>query len=173
MTRSLRAAFALAALSLLTIAPVSSQQPTFHGALLDHLAGRWTLQGTIAGKPTVHDIDSEWVMGHQYLRFHEVSRDLDPQKHPAYEATVFIGWDGDLKQYACVWLDTYGDVSPVSLANAKRDGNQIQFLFKDKDSLFHTTFAYSVANDSWEMNMDSEEKGVLSPFARTTLTRVQ
>ncbi|MGC1461042.1 MAG: hypothetical protein WA802_02500 [Terracidiphilus sp.] len=171
MPRSLRTIFLLAALLAPTTTPVFTQQPTFHDALLDHLAGRWTLQGTIAGKPTVHDIDAEWVMGHQYLRFHEVSRDLDPQKHPAYEATAFIGWNSDLKQYACVWLDTYGDVAPESIANAKPSTGRIAFLFQAKDGNFHTTFIYHAAADSWEMNMENESKGVLSPFARTTLTR--
>ena len=156
-----------------TIAPAFSQQPTFHDALLDHLAGHWTLQGTIAGKPTVHDIDAEWVLDTSNLRFHEVSRDLDPQKHPAYAAMVFIGWNGDLRQYACVWLDTYGDVAPELIANAKPDGDRIRFVFQGKDDLFHTTFIYCAATDSWEMNMDDESKGVLSPFARTALSRAQ
>jgi len=164
---------ALAAQSVLAPVPGFSQQPTFHDALLDHLVGNWVLEGTIAKKKTTHDIDAQWVMGHQYLRFHEVSRDPSIDGKPAYEATVFIGWDGDLKQYACVWLDTYGDVSPVSLANAIPDGDEIKFVFKDKDELFRTTFAFHAATDTWEMSMDSDSKGVLSSFAHTTLTRAK
>jgi hypothetical protein len=30
--------------------------------LLDHLAGQWILQGTIAGKRTTHDVQVEWVL---------------------------------------------------------------------------------------------------------------
>src|SRR5579872_4632366 len=38
------------------------QQPTFHDPLLDHLAGNWVLQGTIAGKETTHDVEAAWVL---------------------------------------------------------------------------------------------------------------
>ena len=49
--------------------------------------------GTIARKDTTHDIVSEWVLGHQYLRIHERSREKDGKGQPQYEAIVFIGWD--------------------------------------------------------------------------------
>jgi len=39
-----------------------AQQPTFHDQLLDHLAGDWVLQGTIAGKkpPTMSRPSGFW-----------------------------------------------------------------------------------------------------------------
>ncbi len=82
-----------------------------------------------------------------------------------------VSWDGGLKQYGCFWLDTYGSVSPVAMGTAKRTGDSIPFVFKDKDSLFHTTFEYMAAANSWEWRMDSEEKGALKPFARVKLTK--
>jgi hypothetical protein len=84
---------------------------------------------------------------------------------------VFIGWDGETKQYACGWLDNYGSISPVSFANAKRGGDEIPFFFRDKDGGTHTTFAYHAATDSWEWRMDNDEKGSLKPFARVKLSR--
>jgi hypothetical protein len=60
---------------LVLVGIAGAQQPTFHDALLDHLAGSWVLQGTIAGRPTTHDITAEWVLAHQYLRLQEVSRE--------------------------------------------------------------------------------------------------
>lgn len=170
---SFRSILILAALSAAVLAP--AQQPTLHfdDALLDHLAGHWVLEGTIAGKQTTHDVEAEWVLGHHYLRLHEVSREHNAQGEPAYEANVYVGWDQTLSQYACVWLDTYGGVSPVSIANAKRAGDQIPFEFKDKDSDFHATFSYHPASDTWDWTMDNEANGKLSPFARVTLTRVK
>jgi hypothetical protein len=44
---------------------VSVQQTTFQDSLLEHMVGKWILQGTIAGKETTHDIVAEWVLGHQ------------------------------------------------------------------------------------------------------------
>jgi len=118
--------------------PVFGHQPTFHDHLLDHLAGNWVLQGTIAGKETTHDIAAEWVLGHQYVRIHEVSREKNSQGQPAYEAMVFVGWDQPSAEYVCMWLDTYGGMSDTSIGRAQRDGDEIHFLFKDKDSVFHT-----------------------------------
>ncbi|MGA2211839.1 MAG: hypothetical protein ABSH31_01085 [Bryobacteraceae bacterium] len=138
--------------------------------LVDHLAGKWLLEGTIACKKTTHNVEADWVLGHQYLRIHAVSREKTEGK-PSYEATVFIGWDQASAQYACVWLDTYGGMTPVSFANAKRNGNEIPFLFPDKEAPLHTTFSYIPASDSWTWSIDNEEKGKLIPFARVSLIR--
>jgi hypothetical protein len=147
------------------------QQPPVHDQLLDHMTGNWILHGPIAGKEITHDIDAEWVLGHRFVRIHEVSREKDAQGLPAYEAMVFVGLDQPTGEYVCAWLDTYGGLTPATFGRGKRDGDGIQFLFKDKDSVFHTRFIYhSVAHD-WEWRMDSEEKDGMKPFARVKLTR--
>ena len=56
--------------------------------LLDHFAGQWVLQGTIAGKQTTHNVQADWVLKREYLRLHEVSREKDAKGDPAYEAMV-------------------------------------------------------------------------------------
>ncbi|MDD4857463.1 MAG: hypothetical protein PHD74_05065 [Candidatus Krumholzibacteria bacterium] len=123
---------------------------------------------------TTHDIACAWVLGHQYVRFHEVSREKDAAGRAAYEAIVFIGWDQPSGEYACLWLDSTGGggLSAQAIAHAKRGGNNIAFLFKGQDgSIFHTTFAYSRDTDTWQWLMDGEEGGKLQPFARVRLTR--
>lgn len=50
--------------------------------LLDHLQGRWVLQGTIGGKPTTHDVQADWVLKQEYMRIHEVSREKDAKGDP-------------------------------------------------------------------------------------------
>jgi hypothetical protein len=148
-----------------------AQQPTFSDPLLDHLAGSWVLQGTIAGKQTTHDVSAEWALAHQYLRVHEVSREKKDNGEPAYQAMVFIGWDQTQSQYVCFWLDTYGGAFDSTIGHAKRDGDEVAFLFKYPDGPFHTTFAYDPQTDTWQWRMDSEDKGTLKPFARVKLTR--
>ncbi len=126
----------------------------------------------MAGQKTVHDIDAEWVLAHQYLHLHEVSRDRNAKGEPAYEAMAFIAWDAKKSQYVIAWLDVYGDISPIaSIAYSKKNGNELAFVFNDPDGAFHTTFAYDAKSDTWKMDMDATEKGELKPFARTTLTR--
>ncbi len=153
---------------------VTAQQTTFQDPLLDHLIGKWVLHGTIQGRETTHNIDSEWVLGHQYVRLHEVSREKNAQGRAEYEAIVFIGWDQVSSEYACLWLDTTGGggISSQVIGHAKRAGNEIAFLFKYKDGgSFHTTFAYNKSTDTRQWLMDGEEGGKLQPFARAKLTK--
>jgi hypothetical protein len=160
--------------SVLLSISVSARPSTFQDPLLDHLTGKWVLRGTIAGRKTTHDIVAEWVLGHQYVRLHEISREKDAKGQPEYEAIVFIGWDQPSSQYACLWLDSTGGggLMGQAIGHAKRGGDEIAFLFKAGDgSLFHTTFAYTKSTDSWQWLMDGEEKGKLQPFARVKLTR--
>src|SRR5580658_3120074 len=169
------AILALLILAFLVMASfsVSAQQPTQREPLLDHLAGSWILQGTIAGRETTHDIESEWVLGHEYLRLHETSREKNAQGQPAYEAIIFIEWDASSSEYRCLWLDSTsgGGLSPQAIARGKRSGDEITFLFKDNDGSIHTTFAYSKATDTWQWLIDNVAGGKLSEFARVKLSR--
>jgi hypothetical protein len=165
----------LAMLAFMTLAslPIAAQ-PGFQDPLLDHLIGKWILHGTMDGKETTHDIDAEWVLGHEYLRLHEVKRDRNGKDQSPYEAIIFIGWDAAAKQYACLWLDsTSGNgLTNGILGRAKRGRDEIAFVFTYKNgSTFHTTFAYSNETDTWQWLMDGEENGMREPFARVTLTR--
>ena len=164
----------LAVLCLLVTLPVTAQQPGFQDALVDHLAGDWVLNGMIAGGETTHDIAAEWVLGHQYLRLHEISRETTADGEPAYEAIVFIGWDEVSSRYACLWLDCTGGggLSAAGIGHAERDDDELAFLFTAPDgSEFHTTFAYDREAGTWQWRMDAGPEGALQPFARVTLTR--
>jgi len=170
----MRTAFKIFAAVVLVSLSASAQAPTFQDPLLDHLTGKWVLQGTIAGRETTHDIVAEWVLGHEYVRLHEVSREKNAQGQAAYEAIVFIGWDQASSQYTCLWLDTTGGggLSAQGIAHGKRSGDEIAFLFKGGEgSLFHTKFAYSKGANTWQWLMDGEEGGKLHPFARVRLTK--
>ncbi len=161
---------------LIALVPFSgrAQQTTFQDSLLDKMAGKWVLQGTIANMQTTHDVDAEWVLGHQYMQIHEVSREKNPQGQPAYEAIVYIGWDQPASQYSCLWLDVTGGggLSAQAIARAKKDKDRMEFLFTGSDgSPFHTTFVYDRSAQSWKWLMDGEVRGALEPFARVTLTR--
>ena len=162
------------ALCFLMALPLAAQQQDFQDSLLDHLAGSWILKGTIAGAETTHDIVAEWVLGHQYLRFHDVSREKGSDNAPAYEAIAFIGWDRPSNQYACLWLDSTGGggLDARVIGHAKPSGDDLAFVFEASDgSVFHTTFVYSRDTDTWQWLMDTEKGGERTPFARVALTR--
>ncbi|HEY4776513.1 MAG TPA: hypothetical protein VIH56_02545 [Candidatus Acidoferrales bacterium] len=161
------ALIAIAALS------ASAQQPPRQDPLLDHMTGNWTLQGTISGRDTTHDVEADWVLGHEYIRIHETSHEKNAQGQPLYEAIVFIGWDAASSQYTCLWLDTTGGsgLSGDAIGHGKRNGDEIAFFFESKDGNFHTTFAYNKTADTWQWIMDNENAGKLVPFARLKLTK--
>ena len=73
--------------ALLSVA-VSGQG--FQDELLDRLAGDWVMKGTIAGQEVTHDVRAEWVLGHNYIRFHEVSRERTETGVPEYTGYKLI-----------------------------------------------------------------------------------
>src|SRR5271167_1924126 len=150
-----------------------AQQAPVNSPLLDHLAGKWLLQGTVGKQAVTHDFDAEWVLQHYYLRFNEVSREKNDKHDPQYEATVFIGWNEKTRQYACVWLDVYGGLTTESIGRAKPKEDQLAFVFTDEhgETSFTNTFIYDPKTNTWENQLDNVVKGVAKPFARFKLTK--
>ncbi|MES1217343.1 MAG: hypothetical protein ABUT20_17660 [Bacteroidota bacterium] len=151
-----------------------SQQTTQPDSLLNKLTGNWVLKGTIAGQETIHDIAAKRVLNKQYIQLTEVSREKDGKGNPAYEAVVYFCWQEPKKQYFCLWLDNTSNegISNQVVGQAKQNGDKIELVFTYKDATkFYTTFLYDRNTDSWQWNMDGEEKGKLQPFARVKLTR--
>jgi hypothetical protein len=149
------------------------QQPPVNSPLLDHLAGKWTLEGTIAGQKTVHDVSAEWVLGHHYLAVHETSREKQKDGTPQYEAMIYIAWNPQPKEYACVWLDVYGGLAVESIGTASAKENDIAFVFKDEKGAvtFLNDFVYDPKTDTWEWRMDNVTAEGAKPFGRVKLTR--
>jgi hypothetical protein len=161
----------LVALLSTSALPAQSATPD---PLLSRMAGAWVLRGTIAKQPTVHDVTFEWLLGHEYLQMHEVSRERSATGAPAYEAVVLFTRDPKNGEYACMWLDNTG-VSAFEQAGVGRGaaaGDSIPFVFHYTATTgFHTTFVYDRARDAWKWHMDNDSVGVRRPFARVTLTR--
>jgi hypothetical protein len=166
--RSILVAAAIAGTA--SLAPAQTSRPP--GELLERLAGRWVLAGTIEGKATTHDVTASSVLNGLYVQLHEVSRDRDAQGRPAYEAIVYLTWEVGRGEYSCLWLDS---TSNAGLSNgvtcrAKPSGDELRLLFRYPDgTTFHTTFAYNRTTDTWRWNLDGEQKGQLVPFARMTM----
>lgn len=166
--------FVIGFLFLLVTFNAWGQQPPTDSPLLDHLVGQWTMEGTIAGQKTVHDVSAEWVLGHHYLALHEVSREKQKDGSPKYEATIYIGWNPQPKEYACVWLDVYGGLAVESIGTASAKENDIPFVFKDEKGAvtFLNDFVYDPQADTWEWHMDNVTAAGAKPFGRVKLTRV-
>jgi hypothetical protein len=145
----------------------------FQDPLLDKFTGDWVLEGMMAGDDVVHDVVAEWVTGHQYLRFVELSREREDDGARAYEAIVFIGWDAEHERYACLWLDSTGGSGLVNgiIGYAPPSDDQLAFRFESDEFNFRTTFMYDPQRDAWDWRMDAVQNEELRPFARVTMTR--
>lgn len=150
-----------------------AQQPPLNSPLLDHLAGKWVLRGTIGGKETTHDVNAEWVLDHHYLAIHEASRERNGKSEPQYAATIYIAWNEATKDYACVWLDVYGGLNSTSIGIASPKENELPFVFKDEkgEVSFKNDFVYDAKTNTWEWRMDNVANGVSKPFGRVKLTQ--
>jgi hypothetical protein len=161
--------------SVLFLAAIVKSQPiTPPDSLLNELIGKWTLNGTIGGQKTTHDLDVQRVLNGQYVQITEVSREKDPTGKPLYEAIVYICWEVSKKQYSCLWLDNTSNegLSNGIIGRANQNKDKIEMLFKyNETSQFHTTFAYNKETDTWQWLMDNEENGTLQPFARVVLKK--
>jgi hypothetical protein len=168
----LRLAALSAAIGL--VAQTVGTPSSLNDPLLDNLTGSWVLRGDIAGKPVTHSVKVQWVLAHEYIQIRETSQSKTATGAPDYDAIVYIGWDRDLKQYACLWLDsTDGNGLVGILAHAKPDTQKLAFLFPDKNGepSIQTTFAYDRVAKIWHWTIDNIDKGQLLPFAKLKLTR--
>jgi hypothetical protein len=172
-SNTVRVAALVAALSVAAVGSVGAQ--ALDAPLLDRLVGTWVLRGTIAGKPVVHDVTAQWVLGHQYIQIHETSRPGTVTASHAYDAIVYIGWNPDQKQYSCLWLDSTGGNGLVPTAFGHAPSNPAQLLFTwrtgDGEPTLTNTFDYDQATHSWRWTIDNIDKGQRRPFAKVQLTR--
>jgi hypothetical protein len=169
----MRTSIALGLAIMLGMSPLSAQSLP-PDSLFDRLVGRWVLHGTIARRETTHDVTFDWMLGREYVRMHEASRERAPDGTAAYEAVVLFGRDPRTGEYACLWLDNTGASAfdPQGIGRGAVAGDSIPFLFHyTATTSFHTTFVYTRATDTWQWHMDNDSAGARRPFARVTLTR--
>ena len=163
----------LCAMACALSAPAQSQSPE-PLKLLDHLVGDWVLTGSIAGKQATHEVQARWVLRHEYLELHEVSREKEQNGDPAYEAIVLFSWDPKTNQYSCLWMDSTagGALTSQVTCRATPSGNSIPFVLTISSSeSIHTTFTYRGGSDTWQWLIDNEAKGKTDRFANLELSR--
>jgi len=154
-------------------ANIAAQQLPVDSPILDHLAGKWVMQGEVSGQKVTHDVQADWVLDHHYLRIQETSREKNSKNKPQYEATVYIAWNEARNQYAAIWLDVYGGISPASIGVAEPKENELLFVFKDESGAvdLRNDFIFHPDSQTWESKIDDIDKGVVKPFVRLTLRR--
>ena len=170
----MNAVIRVSALMLLLTLPAAADQRGIQDELLDQMVGNWVMTGEIGGSSVTHDVAAEWVLGHQYVRFHELAREVGNGGAPAYEAVVFIGWNETLGRYTCLWLDdtASGAQFPEHTGYAEPAVDELAFVFATgEDSAIHTTFSYNREADIWHWVIVIQRDDKTSTFARVSLAR--
>jgi uncharacterized protein DUF1579 len=140
----------------------------FQDSLVEKLTGDWTMTGRVRGRPAEYSLHAEWVLNHQFLQL----RMRDVSQPPAYEATVYLGYDNASERYVSHWLDLFGGRFSETLGYGQRAGSAIRFVFEYPDGPFHTTFSWDPAARTWSVLMeDRGAGGVWQEFASYTLRR--
>jgi hypothetical protein len=156
-----------------TFLPAQNQQLD-PSKLLDRMSGSWVLKGMIAGKPVTHDVEANWVLRHEYLQIHEVSREKDPDGQASYEAIILLSWDPKASQYTCLWLDSTSGAGLTNGVTCKAsqapDSIPLIFTLSPTESI-HTAFTYNEAKDTWHWTIDDIANGKTDHFADVELTR--
>lgn len=162
--------FAASLLCLASLQPATAQQgppPAFEDALLDDLAGTWTMKGQVRGDSVTYRATAEWVLGHQFLRIQMQDVTNTP---PQYSAHVYVGYDPENEEYVAHWLDDTGGRASKTLGTGSRNGDELRLLFEYPDAPFRTVFERR-SPDRWQVRMRAKgDDDTWQPFADYVLT---
>ena len=141
-------------LFLLNAPAVQQTDADAAAGLINHLAGRWRMAGTLGGKQTIHDVDATWLLKRrEYVQFHEVSRERGADGGPAYKAIVFRR--ASASRSCCAFCD-----APSSDSRRKRP-RSIAFTAVD-----HSTTSFQGDGDPPHFDEQSIAPPLASPAHR-------
>jgi len=148
------------------VEPLDGPRRPFQDTLFERLTGQWAMTGTVRGRPVTYALRVDWVLNHQFLRLD--MRDVaDP---PAYQATVYIGYDNTSERYVAHWLDAFGGRFSETLGYGQRTGTAVRFVFEYPDGPFHTTFTLDPRAGWGVVMQDRGPDGAWRLFAQYALS---
>ena len=156
-------------LFLLLVNARAEPPPSLQDRFLDNFVGDWRVERNMGKRgikqTTMH---CDWVLNHQFIEFHYGAADAKPE----YEAFVFIGFDGDAKNYVCHWVDVFG-ARYSALGSGKIDSNllSIEFRFVSKDGELTNKFTFDPETKTWTSLIRQTEKGEWKTFAEEKWTK--
>lgn len=138
--------------------------------LLGNLVGRWTMTGTVQGRPVTYALAADRVLDGRFVRLHM----KDVKRPPGYEAMVFIGYDGKSGRCVAHWMDGFGAKPSETLGYGHAAGLTLVFDFDYPDGAFRDTFSWDGFKKSWRLLAESRAaSGEWSTFADYRITRVR
>jgi hypothetical protein len=136
--------------------------------LLSHLAGRWSMEGTVLNKPVKYAAEGAWTLQEQFLSFHM----KDVSMPPLYEANLLIGIDSARGEFVAHWLDSFGGAGARVVGFGPLAGDSVRIIYPYAEGRFRNTFGYIRARDAWTLLIESQEStGTWSRFAQYAIIR--
>ncbi len=170
-----RIAAVVAALLMLGAAPGRAQDADgrgahFEQALLDRLVGHWRVERRMGDRVLANTCDAEWVLNHQFLRLHY----RDVATPPAYEAMVFLGWNGQQQRVSTHWIDVFGGRYSETLGFGAVSGDSLVLDFAYPDGAFRNTYRWYPATGEWTSRGESQDStGAWQPFMTDRFRRAR
>jgi hypothetical protein len=168
MTERLKPCALLLAL-MAAVAADAAQPPPAAAAdpYLARLEGDWDMVGTVRGKPVRQHGEAHWVLKKGWLCLSIV----DSASPPAYEASVYLGFDKHTRDYIAHWLDQFGAAGARVVGAGQREGETLVLLFPYAEGAFRDTFSFAAGASSGSLLLESQEKdGHWATFASYRLT---
>lgn len=134
-------------------AMLAAQSLAAQSPLLQHLIGRWSMTGTIRGKPVTYTLVVTPTLRRHYVELHMT----DAATPSTYEARVFIGPDTLPGHYLAHWLDAFGAAYSVPTATGEAHSDTLTLDFPYSTGAFHDTFAYDSVHDAWSVRLDKAD----------------
>jgi hypothetical protein len=142
--------------------------PALQDRFLDQFVGDWRVERKMTKGVQQTSVHCEWVLNHQFIRFHYGSADAKPE----YEAFVFIGFDDAAKNYVCHWVDVFGArYSALGRGKIDSDLRGIEFRFEPKDGELTNQFTFDPQTNTWTSLIRQQENGEWKTFAEEKWTK--
>jgi hypothetical protein len=164
-------------LVVLLIAPapagsIAQSSAEWRDDLVDHMIGRWRLEGKIVGREAHHEVEAEWcsiTSSSGSMKKRKMRRPLPRSAMKRFGSLATIRSASVMSR---TLLDVFGGRFSETLGYGTRDGNAIHFVFEYPDGPFHTTFQWFPAKDTWQWLMTHKDKdGQWTEFGDLKLTR--
>jgi hypothetical protein len=145
------------------------RQPPPTSDLLDQLVGTWTITGMVLGLPVREIADSEWALGHQFLRFRRTQLEVG-----GVETLVYVGFDSVLQRYVAFKLDSLsGARNAETPGYGLRTGDKLEFTFDYPTAPIKETWSWDAKEKTWQFLVERKEKAVWVVFSTLNLRRIQ
>jgi hypothetical protein len=136
--------------------------------ILQQLAGRWTLEGEVRGKPVRYLGEARWLLKDAWLCL-MLAEQATP---PGYEARVYLGFDAKTQEYVAHWLDQFGAAGARVVGTGHRNGQTLVLDFPYMDGAFRDTLTLDADARQGSLLLESQGKdGSWSTFASYRMVR--